>query len=248
MGIQQQREYGPTKHCVLRPNSRGEDLAADHCRLHLAEHACYSYSRSCGRASLGILEGKRIFVLPLIRDSMWKVTQQQKYNILFPSMITRLATLSRVERRLTNRTSVYVSKHPYLPYGEYDGPPQKKRKTTEPPSSSEPSAPTAPSAHTPQLQTPYELGREILQTLHRYERHNAHRFQWIVAKFEGRDPGPPPSDTPELEAEIKEAAVEEPAVDRAEERAEQPTEPSDQAVQEPAAETTTEPTRAIIVY
>ncbi|XP_052108277.1 uncharacterized protein LOC127740716 isoform X1 [Arachis duranensis] len=53
-----------------------------------------------------ILEGKRIFVLPLIRDSMWKVKQQQKYNISFPSMITRLATYSGVERRPTDRTSV----------------------------------------------------------------------------------------------------------------------------------------------
>ncbi|RYR58279.1 hypothetical protein Ahy_A05g023938 [Arachis hypogaea] len=57
-----------------------------------------------------ILEGKRISVLPIIRDSMWKVNQQQKYSIPFPSMITRLATLSGVERRPIDRTSVFISK------------------------------------------------------------------------------------------------------------------------------------------
>ncbi|RYR19719.1 hypothetical protein Ahy_B03g064591 [Arachis hypogaea] len=112
-----------------------------------------------------ILEGRRI--------SMWKVNQQQKYNILFPSLITKFAALSGVERRLTDRTSVHISKQLFLPYGDYDGPPQKKRKTTEPPSSA---------------------------AVHRYERRNARCFQWIVAKFEGRDPGPPPPDTPEPEA------------------------------------------------
>ncbi|RYR20249.1 hypothetical protein Ahy_B03g065342 [Arachis hypogaea] len=127
-----------------------------------------------------ILEGKRISVLSLIRESMWKVNQQQKYNILFPS--------------------------------DYDGPLPKKKKTTEPPSSAvEPSAPPTALAPTPRPQTPYELCREILQGVHRYERHNARRFQWIVAKFEGRDPEPPPSDTPEPEAE--DPASDEPAAE-----------------------------------
>ncbi|RYR49450.1 hypothetical protein Ahy_A07g035950 [Arachis hypogaea] len=113
-----------------------------------------------------ILEGKRISILPLIRDSMWKVTQQQKYNIPFLSLITRLATLSGVERRPTDQMSVLVNKQPFLPYGDYDGPPQKKRKTTEPPSSSiEPLTPPTPLMPTPRLQTSYELGREILETL-----------------------------------------------------------------------------------
>ncbi|RYR32142.1 hypothetical protein Ahy_B01g057133 [Arachis hypogaea] len=49
-----------------------------------------------------ILEGKRISVLSLIRESMWKVNQQQKYNISFPSLITRFASLSGVERRPTD--------------------------------------------------------------------------------------------------------------------------------------------------
>ncbi|QHO08028.1 guanine nucleotide-binding protein G(s) subunit alpha isoforms XLas-like [Arachis ipaensis] len=228
-----------------------------------------------------ILEGKRISVLPLIRDSMWKMTQMQKYNIPFPSMISRLATLSGMERRPIDRTSVFLSNQPYLPYGEYDGPPpQKKRKTTEPPSSAESSAPPAPSEPTPLLQTPYELGREILQAIHRFERRNARRFQWIVAKFEGRDPGLPPPDTPEPEPETEPAAAKpavepaaeagqavEPTEQRAEDRAEEAiiqrveepiagvepivevaAEPTNHAAQELAAETTTEPTRAIIVY
>ncbi|RYQ91929.1 hypothetical protein Ahy_B09g097998 isoform B [Arachis hypogaea] len=144
---------------------------------------------------------------------MWKVTQQQKYNIPFPSLITRLAALSGVERRPTDRTSVLISKQPFLPYGDYEGPPQMKRKTTEPSSSAEPSAPPAPPVPTPRLQTPYELGREILKTLHRFEHRNARCFQWIVAKFEGRDLGPPPSDTPEHKPETKEPAPEEPAAE-----------------------------------
>ncbi|RYR20015.1 hypothetical protein Ahy_B03g065082 [Arachis hypogaea] len=57
-----------------------------------------------------ILEGKRISVLSLIRESMWKVNQHQKYNVLFPLLITRLAALSGVERRPTDWTSVYISK------------------------------------------------------------------------------------------------------------------------------------------
>ncbi|RYR15667.1 hypothetical protein Ahy_B04g072565 [Arachis hypogaea] len=150
-----------------------------------------------------ILEGKRIFVLPLIRDSMWKVNQQQKYNISFSSMITRLAALSRVERHPTDQTSVFISKQPFLPYGDYDGPPQKKRKTTEPPSAAEFSAP--PTAPAPI--------REIIQLLYYFKHRNARRFQWIAAKFEGRDPGPPPPDTPEPEAETKEPAPEEPAAE-----------------------------------
>ncbi|RYQ90814.1 hypothetical protein Ahy_B09g096798 [Arachis hypogaea] len=97
-----------------------------------------------------ILEGKRISILPLIRESMWKVNQQQKYNILLPSLITKLATLSGVERRPTDQTSVYISKQPFLPYDDCDGPSQKKRKTTEPPSSAaEPSAPLIAPAPTP---------------------------------------------------------------------------------------------------
>ncbi|RYQ95312.1 hypothetical protein Ahy_B08g090476 [Arachis hypogaea] len=120
-----------------------------------------------------ILEGKRISVLPLIRESMMK---------------------------------------PYLPYGDYDGPPQRKRKTIEPPSAvAEPSAPPSAPAPIPQPQTPYEMCREILQAVHHYERRNARRFQWIVAKFEGRDPGPPPPDT--LEPEAEEPASEEPAAE-----------------------------------
>ncbi|RYR48883.1 hypothetical protein Ahy_A07g034971 [Arachis hypogaea] len=100
-----------------------------------------------------ILEGKRISILLLIRDS---ITQ------------------------------------PFLPYGEYKGPPQKKRKTTELPSSvAEPSAPLAPPAPTPRPQTPYELGREILLAIHHSEHHNARHFEWIIVKLEGRDPGPP---------------------------------------------------------
>ncbi|RYQ96151.1 hypothetical protein Ahy_B08g091713 [Arachis hypogaea] len=78
-----------------------------------------------------ILEGKRISVLPLIRESMMK-------------------------RRLTDRTSVYISKQPFLPYSDYEGPPQKKRKTTEPPTSAavEPSAPLAapPTAKEPRVE------------------------------------------------------------------------------------------------
>ncbi|KAL4371480.1 hypothetical protein AHAS_Ahas06G0170000 [Arachis hypogaea] len=81
-------------------------------------------------------------------------------------MITRLATLYVVERRPTDRTSVYISTHPYLPYEEYDGPPQKKRKTTEPPSSSAPPAPSEPSAPAPIPWTPYKLAQDILQALH----------------------------------------------------------------------------------
>ncbi|RYR08799.1 hypothetical protein Ahy_B05g076637 [Arachis hypogaea] len=57
-----------------------------------------------------ILEGKRISVVPLIKESMCKVNQQQKFNIPFPSLITRLAALSGVERRPTDRTFVYMSK------------------------------------------------------------------------------------------------------------------------------------------
>ncbi|RYR14365.1 hypothetical protein Ahy_B04g070910 [Arachis hypogaea] len=68
-----------------------------------------------------ILEGKRIFVLPLIRESMMKVNLQQKFNILFLSLITRLAALSGVERRPTDQMFVYISKQPYLPYRDYDG-------------------------------------------------------------------------------------------------------------------------------
>ncbi|RYR48848.1 hypothetical protein Ahy_A07g034920 [Arachis hypogaea] len=157
-----------------------------------------------------ILEGKRISVLPLIRESMWKVNQQQKYNIPFPSLITRLAALFGVEKRPTDRTSVYISKQPFLPYGDYDGPPHKKRKTTDPPSSAaEPSAPPTAPVPTPRPQTSYELGREIIQLLYCFERRNSRCFHWIVAKFKGRDPGPPPLDTPESEAE--EPASEEPA-------------------------------------
>ncbi|QHO24089.1 uncharacterized protein DS421_12g369180 [Arachis hypogaea] len=128
---------------------------------------------------------------------MIKVNQQLEFNIPFPSLITRLAALSGVERRPTDRMSVYISKQPYLPYGDYDGPPQKKRKSTEPPSAAaEPSAPPTTPVPTPRPQTPYELCRDILQAVHRYERCNACRFQWIVAKFEDRDPGPPPPNTP----------------------------------------------------
>ncbi|RYR29835.1 hypothetical protein Ahy_B01g054395 [Arachis hypogaea] len=84
-----------------------------------------------------ILEGKMISFLPFIRDSMWKVNQQQKYNISFPSMITGLAALFGVERCPTDRMSVFISKQPFLLYGDYEGPPQKKRKTTEPQSAAE---------------------------------------------------------------------------------------------------------------
>ncbi|RYR04043.1 hypothetical protein Ahy_B06g083564 [Arachis hypogaea] len=130
-----------------------------------------------------ILEGKGISVLPLIRESMCKVNQQQKFNIPFPSLITRLAALSGVERHPADQTSVYISKQPFLPYDNYDGPPQKKRKTTEPASTAaEPSAPPTAPAPTPRPQTPYEL-----------------------------DPGPPPPDTPEPEAE--EPAYMEPAAE-----------------------------------
>ncbi|XP_015965181.1 uncharacterized protein LOC107488904 [Arachis duranensis] len=136
-----------------------------------------------------------------------------------------MATLSGVERRSTEQMFVYISNQPFLPYGEYDGLPQKKRKTIEPPSSLAPSAPPAPSTLTPQLQTPYELGQEILQAIHRFEHRNACRFQWIVAKFEGRDPGPPPPDTPEPETET-EPTAEEPPVEPATEtgQAVEPTE------------------------
>ncbi|RYQ91136.1 hypothetical protein Ahy_B09g097006 isoform B [Arachis hypogaea] len=70
-----------------------------------------------------ILEGKMISILPLIRESMMKVNQQQKFNIPFPSLITTLATLSGMERRPTDQTSVYISKQPFLPYRDYVGPP-----------------------------------------------------------------------------------------------------------------------------
>ncbi|RYR03781.1 hypothetical protein Ahy_B06g083090 [Arachis hypogaea] len=144
-------------------------MHATHIRIRVAVLLC------------AILEGKRISVLPLIRESMMK-------------------------------TSVYISKQPFLPYGDYDGPPQKKRKTSEPSSATaEPSAPPTAPVPTPRPQTPYELCRDILQAVHRYERCNARRFQWIVAKFEGRYPGPPPLDTPEPEAE--EHASKEPATD-----------------------------------
>ncbi|RYR25908.1 hypothetical protein Ahy_B02g059941 isoform B [Arachis hypogaea] len=133
---------------------------------------------------------------------MIKVNQQLKFNISFPSLITRLAVLSGVKRRPTDRTSIYISKQPFLLYGDYDEPPQKKRKTTEPPSAAvEPSAPPTALAPTRRPQTLYEMCREILQAVHRSERRNAGRFQWIVVKFEGRDPGPPPPDTLEPDAE-----------------------------------------------
>ena len=47
--------------------------------------------------------------------------------------------------------------------------------------------------------------------MHRYKRRNAQHFQWIVTKFEGRDPGSPPPDT--LEPEAEEHASEEPAAE-----------------------------------
>ncbi|XP_020963518.1 uncharacterized protein LOC110265089 [Arachis ipaensis] len=154
---------------------------------------------------------------------------------------------------------------------DYDGPPQKKRKTIEPPSTAaEPSAPPSAPAPIPQPQTPYELCRDILQALHRSEYCNARRFQWIIAKFEGRDPGPPPPDTPEPEAEEpayeelaakagqvvehperrpEETTTEEVVVERAEEqRAEEPRVEEPTAIAEPRAQTTTQPSSAIIVY
>nr|XP_025631091.1 proteoglycan 4-like [Arachis hypogaea] len=145
--------------------------------------------------------------------------------------------------------SVLISKQTFLPYGDYDGPPQKKRKTNEPTSSSaEPSAPPAPFVPTPRLQTPYELGREILQTLHRIKRRNARRFQWIVVKFDGHDPGPPPPDTPEPEPE-ESAAKASQADDPIEQAGASAIveEPADHMIEEPVAvaepivETTSEP-------
>ncbi|XP_015954820.1 uncharacterized protein LOC107479188 [Arachis duranensis] len=123
-----------------------------------------------------------------------------------------MATLSGVERRQMDWMSVLINKQPFLPYGNYDGPPQKKRKTTEPSSSAEPSASPAPPV------------------------------PWIVAKFDGRDPGPPPLDTPEPEPQTKEPAAEEPAaeVGQADETLEQigaeatVEEPTDHMVEEPA--------------
>ncbi|RYR03577.1 hypothetical protein Ahy_B06g082614 [Arachis hypogaea] len=190
-----------------------------------------------------ILKEKRISILPLIRESMIKVNQQLKFNIPFPSLITRLAALSGVERRPRDRTSVYISKQPFRPYRDYDGPPQKKRKTTEPPTAAvEPSAPPTAPIHTSRPQTLYELCRDILQAVHRYERRNACRFQWIVAKFEGRDPGPPPPDT--LEPEAEEPASEEPAAEagQAVEQQEQPEpRPIEPAVEEVVVHTAEKP-------
>ncbi|XP_016192299.1 uncharacterized protein LOC107633176 [Arachis ipaensis] len=141
---------------------------------------------------------------------------------------------------------------------------------TEPSSAAEPSTPPTAPAPIPRLQTPYELGWKIIQLLYHFEKCNAHRFQWIVARFKGKDPGPPPPNTPEPEAETEELAPEEPAakagqaveppeqtpakptveyavVQRVEELVagveqivEMAAEPADQAVDEPAAETTIE--------
>ncbi|XP_057760474.1 uncharacterized protein LOC130980851 [Arachis stenosperma] len=96
-----------------------------------------------------------------------------------------------------------------------------------------------------QLQTPFELGRKILETLHRIEHRNARRFQLIVAKLDGHDPGPPPPDTPkpEPEPETEEPAPEEPAAKAG--QADEPQEhkgteatveePVDHIIEEPAA-------------
>ncbi|XP_016173265.1 pre-mRNA-splicing ATP-dependent RNA helicase prp28-like [Arachis ipaensis] len=140
-------------------------------------------------------------------------------------MITRLATLSGVERHPTDRTSVFISKQPFLPYGDYKGPQQKKRKTTEPPSSTaEPSAPPVPpgrDAGPPPPDTP--------------------------------EPETEPATVEVPAAEAGQTV--EPTQQRAEERADQPiveelvverAEPA--AIAEPRVETTTDPSRAIIVY
>ncbi|RYR77625.1 hypothetical protein Ahy_A01g002158 [Arachis hypogaea] len=230
----------------LNPEARiWQQIIADY--ILLSTHATYIRVRVAVLLWV-ILEGKRISVLPLIGDLKWKVTQQKKYNISFPSLITRLATLSGVESRPTDRTSVYNSKQPFLPYGDYEGQLQKKRKTTEPSSTSaEPSVPPAPPVSTPRLQTPYKLGREILESLHHIESRNARCFQWIVAKFDGHDPRSSPPDTPEPEPEpdheTEEPALEEPAAeaDQADEPIEQTAaeniveEPADHIVEEPTA-------------
>ncbi|XP_052114405.1 uncharacterized protein LOC127745581 [Arachis duranensis] len=174
-----------------------------------------------------------------------KVNQQLKFNVPFPSLITRFAALFGVERRPTDRTSVYNSKQPFLPYGDFEGPPQKKWKTSKPTSAAtESSAP--PSAPAP---------------------------------FDGHDPGPPPPNT--IEPEAEEPAPEEPTAEAGqvaqtpEHRAEEPidemadepadhmieepvvvaeliaetaSEPAGHTVEQPRAETTTQPSSAIIIY
>ncbi|QHO12428.1 uncharacterized protein DS421_15g506830 [Arachis hypogaea] len=195
-----------------------------------------------------ILEDKRISVLPLIRESMWKVNQQKKYNIPFPSMITRLATLSGIDRRPGDRMSTFINTQPFLPYEEYKGPPQKKKKTTEPASSSAPSTPSAPAPAPP---TTYELVQDILQELRCQGHRSEHRFQWIMARHNGRDPGPPPVHTPQPDPEPEpETKTEQPphelAVEAAVERAEEAA-VKDLAV-EATAEIIVELTTDIIVY
>ncbi|QHN78773.1 uncharacterized protein DS421_19g664290 [Arachis hypogaea] len=130
---------------------------------------------------------------------MWKVNNNQKYNIPFPSMIIRLASALGVERRLGDRMSALISTHPYLPFGEYEERASKKKKTSEPPPSS--SAPPTPSAPALTVRPLYKLVQDLLQELHRHECRCERRYQWLADRQEGRDPGPPPVATPEPEPE-----------------------------------------------
>ncbi|KAL4277007.1 hypothetical protein AHAS_Ahas20G0264100 [Arachis hypogaea] len=95
-----------------------------------------------------ILEGKKISILLLIRESMWKRSGDQ---------------MSRVPNG-----------QQCLPFEEWEDPTPKKRKTMEPSSSS---APPAPSAPAPATQPLYELVQDLIQEVPYNKRHNARRFQ-----------------------------------------------------------------------
>ncbi|KAL4276231.1 hypothetical protein AHAS_Ahas20G0186500 [Arachis hypogaea] len=56
---------------------------------------------------------------PFIKESMWKVNQKQKFNILFPSLAIRLATTVGVEKRRADIIFWIPSGQRFLSFGKW---------------------------------------------------------------------------------------------------------------------------------